>query len=349
MQIPDPAAQVCVILLQLGGPKDADAIEPFLHNLFEDVLPLPKLLRRPLAGFIARRRTPKVRPLYAEIGGGSPLLPNTQAQQAALRQRLADLGVKAEVVIGMRYAPPRIDEALRTARACAPTVPWVALSLYPQYSYATSRSSLRELQEHLLPGESQRVRAICAYPQNSLYLDAMAQQVDASLAALPAESQKQVHLVFSAHGLPLKLVREGDPYPQHISKTVDGVMQRLKNKPRRWTLCYQSRVGPVKWLTPSTMNTLEELGQAGEKHVVVVPVAFTSEHIETLHEIDIELRDVAHAAGIQTYVRVPTVGTQPQFIDGLAQMVIKQMQAPQMCCGVYPECELRSVGQQKSA
>ncbi len=335
-------AQVCVFLMQLGGPKDLQAIAPFLHNLFEDVLPLPAFLRRPLAGFIARRRAPEVAPLYQEIGGGSPLLSNTQAQADALEQRLLQLGMPAKVLMAMRYAPPRLAEALSVARAQYADIPWVALSLYPQYSYATSRSSLRELQQQLSSQEMKSVRALCAYPADSLYLDAMAACVDGTCAMLAQPVRDKVHLVFSAHGLPMKLVREGDPYPEHIKRTVDDILARLKHKPAAWTLAYQSRVGPVKWLEPSTQKTLESLGAQGERHVVVVPVAFTSEHIETLHELDIQLRDVALAAGIETYKRVPTVGTHPIFIDSLAHQVLQRMAAPQPCCGVYPQCEWRS-------
>ena len=332
--------QVCIFLLQLGGPKTLDDIEPFLSNLFEDVLPLPRWLRRPLAAFIAKRRTPEVRPLYQEIGGGSPLLANTEAQRDALEARLLALGVPAKVVIAMRYAPPRADEGLAFARKHLKNVPWVALSLFPQYSFATSRSSLRELEAHLQGDEAKNLRAICAYPEQSLYLDALARGIEETIAGQPADVQQDMHLVFSAHGLPMKLVREGDPYPEHIQKTVAGVMQRLRVPVTGHTLCYQSRVGPVKWLEPSTVATLNSLGASGVKHVTVVPVAFTSEHIETLHEIDIQLRDIARAAGIATYLRAPTTGTHPAFIDGLAQLVLARLHDAKRCCGLYADCDL---------
>ena len=338
--IPRTEPQVCVFLLQLGGPKTLDDIRPFLRNLFEDVLPLPRWLRRPLAAFIAWRRTPEVRPLYQEIGGGSPLLANTEAQRDALEARLAALGVEAKVIIAMRYAPPRVDDGLAYARAHLKDVPWVALSLFPQYSFATSRSSLREMEEHLQGDERQRVRAICAYPEQGLYLDALARGIEDTLGLQPADVQRDMHLVFSAHGLPMKLVREGDPYPEHIEQTVAGVLQRLRVPIAGHTLCYQSRVGPVKWLEPSTVATLEGLGARGIKHVTVVPVAFTSEHIETLHEIDIQLRETALAAGVVTYLRAPTTGTHPAFIDGLAQLVLARLHDPKRCCGLYLGCEL---------
>ncbi|HET6345666.1 MAG TPA: ferrochelatase [Myxococcota bacterium] len=316
--------KLCIFLLQLGGPKDLQAIEPFLRNLFADVLPLPGFLRRPLAAWIARRRTPEVAPLYQEIGGGSPLLANTEAQRAALEARLRDLGFDARVLIAMRYAPPRGAEALLEARAACASAHWLALPLYPQYSYATTRSSLDELKSLLTPSERSRLVVVEAYPTSTLYLDAMANRVRESLDALRAEARREVHLVFSAHGLPLKLVREGDPYPQHVQQTLNGILARLQPAPPH-TLCYQSRVGPVKWLTPSTQDTLVDLGKRGVKHVAVVPISFVSEHIETLHELDIQLRDVAKAAGIETYTRVPTVDARPEFIEALAQLVLERL------------------------
>ncbi len=337
-----PPPQVCIFLLQLGGPQDAASIRPFLRNLFADVLPLPRLLRGPLAALIAWRRTPEVKPLYAEIGGGSPLLANTEAQARALQARLADLGIAARVLVCMRYAPPRAKQVISEAQRDCPNIPWVALSLYPHYSFATSRSSLREFAEEvraLAPRADWR--AICAYPGEPRYLQAMAQLLQTALDGLPAASRQQAQIVFSAHGLPMSLVRAGDPYPRHIAQTVAGVMARLQGPPPAGhVLCYQSRVGPVKWLEPATVHTLEKLGQAGCKHVVVVPVAFTSEHIETLHELDIQLQETARQAGITTYVRVPACGIVPSFIDSLAQQVRQRLSTSQRCCGLVQDCEL---------
>lgn len=338
---PQLKPQICIFLLQLGGPNTLDDIQAFLHNLFEDVLPLPRFLRRPLAGFIAKRRAPKVRPLYAEIGGGSPLLPNTEAQATALEARMAALGMPAKVLICMRYAPPRAETALAYAREHLADVPWVALSLYPQYSYATSRSSLREMETFLRAEEPQRLRAICAYPTHPRYITALVEIIEASLAPLPEAVRSQIHLVFSAHGLPMSLIREGDPYPQHIERTVAAVLAQLSRPPAAYTLCYQSRVGPVKWLEPSTLATLGRLGAEGCKHVAMVPVAFTSEHIETLHEIGIELREIAEKVGIETYLRVPTASIHPAFIDGLASLVLERLKESDRCCGLYAGCELR--------
>lgn len=318
----DAQPQVCIFLLQLGGPSDVHTIEPFLRNLFEDVLPGPRWLRGIIAGIVAKRRTPTVAPLYEEMGGGSPLLVNTEAQAAALTQRLTELGIPNRVLIAMRYAPPRFADALATARKEHGSVPWVALPLYPQFSYATTRSSLEELEPQLSASERQQLRTIRDYHADSLYLDAVAESVHETLRAQNEDVRRNIHLVFSAHGLPMKLVRDGDPYPQQIERSVQGILSRLPEG-IPYTLCYQSRVGPVAWLAPSTIHTLEKLGQEGKRHVAVVPISFVSEHIETLHELDIELLEVAQKAGITHYVRVPTVGVRSRFIEALAQQVVR--------------------------
>ena len=326
-----------LFLLQLGGPKDMATIEPFLANLFEDVLPLPRFLRGPLARLIAKRRVPKVSPLYREIGGGSPLLANTEAQAQALDARLRALGVEADLRICMRYAPPRAVDAVAAARqgnaSCL-----IALPVYPQYSFATTRSSVRELEALLTPQERQALRVVPPYFAHPLYIQAVAEGIRQAVGALTPAQRDEAHLVFSAHGLPLKLIREGDPYPQHIEQSVAAVMGHLKHG---WphTLCYQSRVGPVKWLTPSTQDTLQQLGRGGKKTLVVVPIAFVSEHIETLHELDIELREEAVKSGVKTYVRVPTVSTHPVFIEALAQVVMACINAPESAAAVIAEAQ----------
>lgn len=324
MDTSDTKPRACIFLLQLGGPKDLAGIKPFLHNLFADVLPGPMWFRNLLGRFIAWRRTPKVLPLYRALGNGSPLLANTEAQAQALNEALLARGVPCDIQIVMRYAPPRLSEALQRARALGPDVPIIALPLYPHFSYATTRSSLCEMAPRIDAAEGEKIRIVNAYPLHPDYLAACQAQIEVVLkqvAHLPAES---VHVVFSAHGLPEKLVREGDPYPVQVKATVDALAKRM-SRPHPWTLAYQSRVGPVKWLQPSTSDTLGGLGAKGVKHVVVVPVSFVSEHIETLQELDVELREEAVHAGIDTYLRAKTVGTHPAFIDALATLVIEAL------------------------
>ncbi len=310
------ARRICIFLLQLGGPETLADIEPFLRNLFADVLPVPRLVRGGLARLIAWRRAPRVAPLYAELGGGSPLRRNTEAQAQALAARLATLNISARVLVGMRYAPPRVEAALAEARQAWADAPWVALPLYPQYSFATTRSSLAEIQALLEPHE--RLHVIESYPADPGYLDAVAARVREALLTL--SSPRAGHLLFSAHGLPLRTVKAGDPYPHQVAASVAGVMERLHDSPPH-SIAYQSRVGPVRWLTPETMATVRELARRGIKELVVVPISFVSEHIETLHELDIQLKAVARQAGIRHFVRVPAPGVDPIFIDALARLV----------------------------
>lgn len=312
--------RICVLLLQLGGPETLDDIEPFLRNLFEDVLPVPRFARKRLARFFARRRAPHVQPYYERLGGGSPLLANTSCQASALESRLGDLGYAARALVCMRYASPRAADALGEARRDWADALWVALPLYPQYSFATTRSSMRELTALLTTAEQSRFVEVNAYPESAPYLDAMAECVREGLDELscaPADAR----LVFSAHGLPVRQVKQGDPYPEHIDKTVQGILSRLDVCPKH-ELAFQSRVGPVRWLTPSLEDTIRRLGAEGVKNVVVVPVSFVSDHLETLHELDIQFRDIALEAGVLQYVRAPTVGTRAAFIDALAREVV---------------------------
>lgn len=343
--------RVFIFLLQLGGPKTLADIPAFLEELFDDVLPLPKFLRRRAGRLIAKRRTPEVTPLYEEIGGGSPLLANTEAQAEALIAGLAERGIQADVGLAMRYAPPRLDVALKAARALGPDVPWLALPLYPQYSYATTRSSLDEMYDALRPDEFERLHVVEAYPAQPRYLDALADTVVQAVRKLPSEVQKSAKVLFSAHGLPMRLVNQGDPYPRHIERTLTGAVARVEatlGHKLDHELSYQSRVGPVKWLTPSTEDTLKRMGAEGVKTVAVVPIAFVSEHIETLHELDIQLRETAQHAGVEHYTRAPTVSVHPAFIEALCQVTQATLQlGPQALavsrCGACPggKCKRR--------
>ncbi|MEE8409330.1 MAG: ferrochelatase [Myxococcota bacterium] len=312
--------RICVFLLQLGGPGCIEEIEPFLRNLFEDVLPAPRWIRPLLARFVARWRADKIAPLYEALGGGSPLRANTEAQAVALQKRLVADGYDARVLVCMRYAPPRAVTVLEEARRDWSDATWVALPLYPQYSFATTRSSMEELDRLLTTAERSRLVTISAYPDDAAYLDAMAECVREGLGKFTDAQRGGLELVFSAHGLPLHLVRQGDPYPQQIRQTVAGIVARLESPPSHRT-AFQSRMGPVKWLEPSTVDTIGELGRAGVENLLVVPVSFVSEHIETLHELDIRLAETARAAGIKRFERAPTPGARRSFVGALAALV----------------------------
>jgi protoporphyrin/coproporphyrin ferrochelatase len=312
--------RLCVVLLQMGGPDTIADIEPFLRNLLNDVLPVPSWLRRPLASFIAHRRAPRVAPLYRELGGGSPLRRNTEAQAQALEVALHARGFDAKVLVAMRYARPRAAEAVAWARRERSDATWVALPLYPQYSFATSRTSIEELQQALTTAEQTRLVTIAGYPTDDGYLTALADCVREGLARFAADERAHVQLLFSAHGLPLSTVRAGDPYPSHVEQTIAGVLTRLSSPPPHH-LSYQSRLGPVRWLAPSTVGAVKKLGAAGVKSLLVVPVSFVSDHIETLHELDVQLKAIAGKAGITHFERAPVLGIRPTFIDALAGII----------------------------
>lgn len=307
--------KTAVILFNLGGPDSLDAVEPFLANLFNDpaIIGAPGPIRRLLARHISKKRGPVAREIYAQLGGKSPLVEETAKQAAALETAL---GEGHKVFIAMRYWHPFAAEALAAAKAWgAERV--VLLPLYPQFSTTTTRSSLREWRQ-LAAGWGVPTEAVCCYPDEPGLVAAIAELVQAAYEQAKAKGKPRI--LFSAHGLPQRVVDKGDPYPKHVEQTARAVIAALGLGQVDWTLCYQSRVGPLKWIGPSTEAELERAGEDGVP-VVVVPIAFVSEHSETLVELDIEYRHRAEALGIPAYVRVPAVGHHPAFIDGLARLV----------------------------
>ncbi|MDW7711894.1 MAG: ferrochelatase [Deferrisomatales bacterium] len=308
------AAKIAVVLLNMGGPDSLDAVRPFLHNLFSDpaILPAPAFVRRPLAWWIAKRRAPRSAENYRAIGGRSPLGEITRAQAKALE---AELGPGYAVTVAMRYWHPRAAEAARAVQASGARA-IVALPLYPQFSRATSGSSLadmeRALAEEGLDGLPREV--IRSWEDFPPYVSALAACVREALEGLEGAT-----VLFSAHGLPVKLIEGGDPYLGHVQATVAAVMTHLPGVPYR--LAFQSRTGPVRWLEPSVADELAALAGQGVKRVVVVPVSFVSDHIETLHEIDVEYRELAESLGFEVFRRSPSLNTRPSFVRALAQLV----------------------------
>ena len=320
--------RIGVVLFQLGGPDSPQAVEPFLYNLFSDpdIIDFPGawLARRPLARWIAHRRAGVVREHYNAIGGHSPIRQLTERQARKLEQALApDFDVRC--AIAMRYWHPltrEAAEAVRSAALDAPLDPLVLLPLYPQFSFATTRSSLKEWRRVCLPMRpaSNAVREIVIeefhlHPQ---YIEALVGKIETALAHF--DDRSKVHLVFSAHGLPVSLIARGDPYQRQVEETVAAVMAR-GGWPHGHTLCYQSRVGRQKWLEPSLTQTLEHLPREGRKHLVVIPISFVTEHIETLHEINIDARAHALAAGVEQFEMMPALGDAPEFIAALAALI----------------------------
>jgi ferrochelatase len=320
-----------VLLFNLGGPDTLDDVEPFLVNLFSDreiiELPLGAWLQPAFARLIAKARGPSVRRNYASIGGGSPQLRLTRAQADALSARLSRGGGRVPVAIAMRYWRPRTEEALRQlAEEGVERV--VTLTLYPHYSRATTGSSERELARVLARPEWRgrfRVSGVDRYPEEPAYLDALAATVRGSLAGFPPEARAKVVLLFSAHGLPQRFVDAGDPYVAETEATVRGVLARLA-VPTRHVLAYQSRTGPVRWIGPGTEEVLRELGREGVREVLVVPVSFVSDHIETLYELDQLFPEEARRAGIADYRRSPALDTHPGFIAALAGLVERHLE-----------------------
>ena len=321
--------KVAVVLFQLGGPDSGDAVEPFLYNLFCD----PDIIdffgawfaRRPLARYIARNRAGIVREHYDAIGGHSPIRRLTERQARALETALAP-HCDAKCFIAMRYWHPL------SAQAAAEVNAWgasdlVLLPLYPQLSFATTSSSLKEWNRVYRPnGNAPQVRTVENFYAHPLYIQSVAEKI--SLTLTHFDRPDRAHIVFSAHGLPLSLIERGDPYARQVEETVRLVMQcgAWKNP---HTLCYQSKVGRRKWLSPSLIETIDKLAQAGEKNLLVVPIAFVTEHIETLHEINIEAREQARHAGMEQFEMVPAVGDSPTFIGALADVVLHSLDEKQ--------------------
>jgi ferrochelatase len=321
--------KVGVVLFQLGGPDSLDAVEPFLYNLFSDPdifdVPLGSLLRGPLARWIVSRRKEKIKEHYREIGGRSPIKLLTERQGKALEAALAG-EMDARAFIAMRYWHPFTSEAVEALEAFAPEVA-VLLPLYPQYSLATTGSSLNEWSRHYRNG-ARPVKLIREFFGHPLYIAAQTEKIVTSLGHF--DDPAGVALVFSAHGLPVSFIERGDPYQRQIEATVKCVVDRgpamaaaagLGGWPRDHALCYQSKVGPLKWLEPSLDATIERLARAGKRHLLVCPIAFVTEHIETLHEINIEARAEAEGLGIEQFEMVPSLNDAPKFIAALAELV----------------------------
>jgi len=314
-----------VVMMNLGGPATLDDVEPFLLELFADreIIQLP--LQRWLGPFIARRRTPRVRSLYASIGGGSPILRYTEAQGRGMVARLDRISPETaphKFYVAFRYTRPRSDDALRAMQADG-VQRAVAFTQYPQFSCSTTGSSLNELWRAAARTGLRHAfewSVIDRWAVHQGFIAAMTETVREGMEQFEPADREKVLLLFSAHSLPLDVIDRGDAYPQEVGASVQRVVEQL-GRSNPYILAYQSDVGPVRWLGPSTERVLRRLGARGHKHVLVVPIAFTSDHIETLSELDREYGEVARQAGIQHYKRAPALNDRPLFLDGLAQIV----------------------------
>ena len=308
--------KLAVVLFNLGGPDSLAAVRPFLFNLFRDpaIIQAPAIARYPLAALISTTRNKPAQANYAIMGGRSPLLPETQAQATALEAELKAQGHDARVFISMRYWKPRADETAKAVAAFAPDE-IVLLPLYPQFSTTTTGSSVKDwLAAYKGPG---RTRTVCCYPDAEGVAAAHATEIRKVWEA--AGKPTNVRLLFSAHGLPQRVVDGGDPYQAQIEATAAAVAARLPEL-ADWRICYQSRVGRLKWLEPSTETEILAAGEDG-KGVIISPIAFVSEHVETLVELDHEYAELARDHGVEPYLRARTPGVQPAFIGELTKAV----------------------------
>lgn len=323
-----PKEKTAVVVLQFGGPDSLDVVEPFLYNLFSDndivQIPFSYLLQKPVAKLISSQRSKGVREKYAEIGGKSPIVEKTHQQVAELQARLdIEYGEGViPVILAMRYWKPFTEEAMDKVRSLG-VKNIVFLPLYAQYSKTNAASSYNEWDRlKKRQGVEFNEKRIYYYHKNEKYIRAFNERIDQALARFAKPDD--VYILFSAHGIPIDLVFEGDAYPVHINETMEAIMQARKFK-HQYSLSYQSKVGPKQWLTPSTEETLKIFGKNGMKKLLIVPIAFVSDHIETLHELDIELREIAEHVGIEEYQVMEGLNDSPVFIDALFDLVEKEL------------------------
>lgn len=318
-----------VLLFNLGGPETLADVRPFLYNLFSDpeIVRLPvRALQKPLAWLIAMARYKKSAGCYAQIGGGSPLRRITDGQAAALQRELGQRGIEARVYVSMRYWHPFAKEALEQILRDGITE-LIVLPLYPQFSVSTTGSSIKEFISLLdQRGGLRHIqrRYITRWHTNRYYVDVLAEQIQAEIEKFPDPDPARVHLLFSAHSVPQSYIEAGDPYLRHTQETIRLVSERLGNvSPTH--LSFQSKIGPVKWLKPSTEQKLRQLRAEGAEQVLAIPISFVSDHIETLYELDILYKKVAEEIGISVYRRLPSLNCTPGFIKALAELVSEKV------------------------
>lgn len=330
-----PLEKLAVVVFNLGGPDKPEAVYPFLRNLFSDpaILSVPGPIRYLLSRLIASRRAPIAREIYQELGGRSPIVPQTEDQTRDLTAELLRRGIARDVhcEIAMRYWHPMTDEAVRNVKAFDPDR-IVLVPLYPQYSTTTSASSIQAwMQAAKRAGLTAQTDIVCCYPQNSGYIEASANLLRAALKAWSAGVPPRV--LFSAHGLPERVVEGGDPYQWQVEQSAEAIVKALGVPDLDWAVCYQSRVGPLKWIGPATEDEIRRAAQDA-CGIILYPLAFVSEHSETLVELDIEYKELADEVGIAAYERVPTVQCGPAFIAGLADLVTGALEGPGVIGGV---------------
>jgi len=329
-----------IVLFNLGGPDKLESVEPFLFNLFNDpeILSLPSIFRYPLAKFISKRRAPIAKNIYREIGNRSPILELTQEQAKSLEKNLAAKG-NYKCFVVMRCWHPRAADVIKKVKEFNPEE-IILLPLYPQFSAATSGSSINEWND-LCKKEHYNVKTktICCYPTENSFIKSHANLIRKTIENIESKNFK---LLFSAHGLPKIKIKKGDPYQWQVEESVEKIMLALEDKNLDHTISYQSRVGPLKWIGPSTDEEIIKYSKE-KKGIVIVPVAFVSEHSETLVELDIEYKKLAQENGCSFYKRVPALGTEENFIKSLTELVLQKKTrgnfvSSVMCPNKYEKC-----------
>jgi len=311
--------KTAVVLFNLGGPDSVDAVQPFLENLFNDpdIFKLP--FQKRLAKFISRKRAPKVIEEYKLIGGKSPIGDWTELQRKRLEDLLRLKSVNADVFVAMRYWHPLTEETVKKVESGGYDKV-ILLPLYPHYSISTTGSSFNEW-KRFYRGDTTKLVYVNSYFKDELYLKAVNEKIEEGLKKFPEKIKGEVNLVFSAHGTPKSYIKKGDPYLCEIMVSVEEIM-KLRNNDLPHHLCFQSKVGPMKWLEPSTDSMIEKLASEGRKHLLIIPISFVSDHVETLFELDIEYRHIADEHKIENYIVMPGLNDSKIFSDSLANQVI---------------------------
>jgi ferrochelatase len=312
-------SKIAVVLFNLGGPDSLESVEPFLYNLFcdPDIFKLP-FGQKLFAKIISSRRAPIVADEYKLIGGKSPINEWTEIQRKMLEKDLREIDPSIDVYVAMRYWKPHSEDTVTKVES-GNYSKVILLPLYPHYSITTTGSSFNEWNRKYKADKSKLVY-INSYPLGTFYIAALNQRIDEALLDFPKNVRGNVQLVFSAHGTPVSLVKKGDPYSYQIKETVDAVMNSRKFS-HQHHLCYQSKVGPMKWLEPATDTMIKELAKNGNKHLLIIPISFVSDHIETLYELNIEYRHVANEFGIENYIVMQGLNDSQLYINALVELV----------------------------
>ena len=311
-----------VILFNLGGPDKLDSVEPFLFNLFYDpaIINLPKLFRYPLAKIISKRRAPIAKKIYKELGGSSPILKLTRYQSDALEKKLNQNKNKDlyKCFVVMRCWHPRAEHVISEIKLYNPDE-IILMPLYPQFSASTSGSSINEWKDTCIKYNYKvKTSTICCYPTDENFINAHIDNIKNKIG-----KNKNEKLIFSAHGLPEKNIKNGDPYQWQIEQTVQSIVKKMNIRDLDYILSYQSRVGPLKWIGPSTDDIIIENSKLG-KNIIIVPIAFVSEHSETLVELDIEYKKIAEENGCKSYSRVPAIGVNQNYIKSMSELILNK-------------------------